>query len=308
MEQKDLYAVLGVERGAGDEEIRKVYRKLARETHPDVNPNDAKAEERFKEVSFAYEVLSDPEKRKLYDEFGLDGLQQGFDPEHARTYQRWARGAHRSPHHGGFSSEFDLDDLFGSLFGARGARGPAAGSDVEGEIEVAFMDAVRGGEVRVQVEGKGTLRVKIPPGADEGTRIRLAGQGAPGFEGGPPGDLYLKLHVRPHKFYTRDGADLLVNVPVTIAELVRGGAIEVPTPDGPVTMKVPARSQPGRRLRLRGKGAPRRRGGGRGELYVTLVPTLPDSDDPRLEELASELEGLYGEADVRAGLKEGDRS
>lgn len=297
--QQDLYEALGVERGASDEDIRRAYRKLARETHPDVNPNDAKAEERFKQVSFAHEVLSDPEKRKLYDEFGFDGLQQGFDPEQARAYQRWARGAQRSPHQGGFASEFDLDDLLGSLFGSRGPRS-TRGADIEGEIEVGFLDAVRGGEVRVQVEGKGALRVKVPAGADQGTRVRLAGQGAPGD---PPGDLYLKLRVRPHRFYTRDGADLSVEVPVTLAELVKGAAVEVPTPDGPVTMKIPPRSQPGQKLRLRSKGAPRRKGGGRGELYVKLALVLPDTDDPRLEELASELEALYPDGDVRAGLK-----
>ena len=305
MEQKDLYGVLGVERGAEDEEIRRVYRRLARETHPDVNPNDPKAEERFKEVSFAYEILSDSDKRTLYDEFGFDGLKQGFDPDHARTYQRWARGAQRSPHHGGFASEVDLDDLFGSLFGAR-RGGPAAGRDVEAEIDVDFMVAIRGGEVRVQLEGKGTLRIKIPAGAAEGTRIRLAGQGSPGVEGGPLGDLYLKLHVRPHAFYTRDADDLWLDVPVTLSELVRGASIEVPTPDGSVTMKVPARSQPGRRLRLRGKGAPRRNGSGHGALYVKLLLALPDTDDPRLDELATEMDGLYGDADVRSGLKEGD--
>ena len=305
MEQKELYGVLGVERNAEDEEIRRVYRRLARESHPDVNPNDPKAEERFKEVSFAYEILSDPEKRTLYDEFGFDGLQQGFDAGQARTYQRWARGAQRSPRHGGFASEFDLDDLFGSLFAAR-RGGPAAGGDVEAEIEVAFLVAIRGGEVRVQLEGRGTLRVKIPAGAAEGTRIRLAGQGSPGIQGGPPGDLYLKLHVQPHAFYTRDADDLWVDVPVTLSELVRGASIEVPTPDGSVTMKVPPRSQPGRRLRLRGKGAPRKNGGGRGELYVKLLLALPDTDDPQLDELAREMDGLYGDADVRGGLKEGD--
>ncbi|MBW2279333.1 MAG: DnaJ domain-containing protein [Deltaproteobacteria bacterium] len=308
MEQKDLYAVLGVERGASDEDVRRAYRKLARETHPDVNPNDARAEERFKEVSFAYEVLSDAEKRKLYDEFGVDGLQQSFDPEQARGYQRWARGARQSPQQGGFSSEFDLDDLFGSLFGAGRAHGPAQGRDAESEIHVDFMDAVRGGEVRVQFEGKGALRVKIPPGADEGTRVRLAGQGAPGAAGGPAGDLYLKLRVRPHRFYTRQGADLHLDLPVTLPELVQGASVEVPTPDGPVTMKIPPHSQPGRKLRLRGKGAPRRAGGGdgepRGELYVRLALALPDTDDPRLDELAAEMEALYGDEDVRRSLKD----
>ncbi len=304
MEQKDLYAALGVERGASEEEIRRAYRKLARETHPDVNPNDPRAEERFKEVSFAYEVLSDAEKHRLYDEFGADGLKQGFDPEQARTYQRWARGARQSPHHGGFASQVDLDDLLGSLFGSR-RGGTAPGRDAEGEIGVDFMDAVRGGEVRVQFEGKGALRVKIPPGADDGTRIRLAGQGAPGPGGGPAGDLYLKLRVRAHRFYTREGADLYVDLPVTLPELVQGASVEVPTPEGPVTMKIPPRSQPGRRLRLRGKGAPRLGGEDeRGELYVRLALTLPDSDDSRLEELATEMEALYGDEDVRRGLKD----
>ena len=309
MEARDLYADLGVERGASEEEIRRAYRKLARETHPDVNPNDAKAEERFKQISFAYETLSDSEKRGLYDEFGLDALQQGFNPEQARTYERWARGARQSPHRGGFD-EIDLEDLFGGLFGSRGGRrGPdLRGGDVEGEIDVDFLDAIRGGEVRVQVEGKGTLRVKIPAGTDTGTKIRLAGQGAPGRNGAPAGDLYLGIRVRPHRFFTRDGPDVSVDVPVTLPELVRGAAIEIPTPDGSVSMKIPPRSQPGRRLRLRGKGAPRRAGEGRGDeergdLYVRLALTLPETDDPRLEELAAEMESLYSE-DVRSGLKE----
>ena len=302
MEQKDLYGILGVERGASEDEIRKAYRKLARECHPDVNPNDPRAEEKFKEVAFAHEVLSDDEKRRRYDEFGVDGLAQGFDPEHARTYRQWSEGARRSPFHEAFTSDLDLEDLLSDLFGGRGPRGPRPGADAQTEISVDFLDAVRAAEVSLRLEGRSGLRVHVPPGAEDGTRIRLAGQGIQGQDGGPPGDLYVTLRVRPHPFFTRKGADLYVDLPVTLPELVVGASIEVPTPDGPVSMKVPSRSPNRRRLRLRGKGAVRREGE-RGDLYVTLVAELPDSDDPRLEELAREMEPLYEGKDVREALK-----
>jgi len=305
--EKDLYGLLGVARAASPEEIRKAYRKLARKYHPDVNPNDKKAEERFKEVSLAYEVLSDAEKRARYDEFGMQGLAQGFDPEQARAYARWSQGAQRSPFHETFTSDADIDleDLLGGMFGggARRTRGPRRGGDAEGEIEIDFLDAVRGGEVRVEVAGRGTLRVKIPPGADEGTKIRLAGQGDPGARGGAAGDLYLRLRVRPHAFFKREGSDLSLDLPVTVPELVLGASIEVPTPDGPVTMKVPARSQNGRRLRLRGKGAPKLGASERGDLYVRLVAELPEVEDPKLEAIAKELEPLYRGRDPRARLR-----
>ena len=308
MDEKDPYALLGVARTASEDEIRKAYRKLARKYHPDVNPNDKKAEERFKDISHAYEVLYDKEKRARYDEFGADSLAQGFDPEQAREYSRWSRGARRSPFRESSASEVDVDieDLLGGLFGgARRERGPAKGRDAEGEIEVDFQDAVRGGEVRVQFAGRGTLRVKVPPGADSGTRIRLAGQGDAGVQGGPPGDLYLTLRVRPHKFFERKGSDLSLDLPVTLPELVLGASIEVPTPDGPVTMKVPAKSASGRVLRVRGKGVQKLQGGERGDLYVKLVVELPDPAEPRLEGIAKEMEPLYADRDVRARLKEG---
>ena len=302
MAEQDLYRALGVERGASDDEIRKSYRKLARKFHPDVNPNNPKAEEHFKEVSFAYDVLSDPEKRKRYDEFGSQGLAHGFDPEHARAYQRWSQGARRSPSSGAFADPVDLEDLLSGLFGGRVARGPARGADAQGEISVEFMAAVRGEEVRVELAGAGTLRVRIPPGADGGTRVRLAGKGAPGRNGGPPGDLYLTLQVRPHRFFRREGADLHLDLPVTLAELVEGASVEVPTPEGPVKMTIPPQSQNGAKLRLRGKGAPRRSGGS-GDLLVRLVVELPSTDDPRLAEIARELESLYVGHDVREDLK-----
>ncbi|HTO07333.1 MAG TPA: DnaJ C-terminal domain-containing protein [Myxococcota bacterium] len=309
MADPDLYAALGVARTASEDEIRKAYRKLARKHHPDVNPNDRKAEEKFKEISFAYEVLSDKEKRARYDEFGTQGLAQGFDPAQAREYMRWSQGARRSPSYESFSSEgdFDLDDLLGGIFGGglggRRARGPQRGADASGEIDVDFLDAVRGGEVRVQVADRGALRIKIPPGAVTGTKIRLAGQGDSGAQGAAAGDLYLTLRVRPHAFFRREGNDLQLELPVTIPELVQGASVEVPTADGSVTMKIPPRSQSGRVLRLRGKGAPKLGASERGDLYVKLVAELPDPADPRLEAIAKELEPLYQGRDPRAKLR-----
>jgi curved DNA-binding protein len=317
MAEPDLYETLGVARGATEDEIRKAYRKLARKFHPDVNPNNKQAEERFKRISFAYDVLSDQDKRKLYDEFGHSGLSQGFDPEQARAYSRWSEGARRSPFAESFQGEgFEgidaesLEDLLGGLFGrAAGGRPGRArrGADAEAEVEVDFLDAVRGGEVRVGVHkaepggvaAERTLRIRIPPGTDDGSRIRLAGQGGPGD---PPGDLFLRIRVRPHAFFRREGPDLSLDLPVTLPELIRGASVAVPTPDGPVTMTIPPGSQNGRKLRLRGKGATRP-GGGRGDLFVRLAVRLPEADGEQLEKVAKEIEGLYGEKSVRAELE-----
>lgn len=298
MPEKDLYRVLGVGRDVSEEELRRRYRKLAREYHPDVNPDDPRAEERFKEVSFAYEVLSDPEKRRIYDEFGHEGLAQGFDPEHARAYRSWSRGDGQSPFGPGF--EFHFEDLFESLFGRE--RGPIRGQDAESEVSVEFLDAVMGREVRVRVPGQGTLRVTLPAGSEDGTRVRLAGQGLPGPPGGSSGDLYLTLRVRPHPYYTRDEADLFVDVPVALPELVLGASVEVPTPDGAVSMKIPRGSPNNRKLRLRSKGGFVRGSKERGDLYARLVLELPPTSE-RLEELAREMEPLYGARDLRRKLK-----
>jgi curved DNA-binding protein len=316
MDEKDLYGELGVARDAGEEEIRKAYRRLARQFHPDVNPNDAKAEERFKEISFAYDVLSDPEKRARYDEFGAQGLQPGFDPEQARAYRRWSEGARRSPSFEGVGEEIDLDELFERLggFGGLGGRGggfaagewrrvPRRGRDAHAEVTVDFLDAVLGREVRLDVPGRGTLRVRIPAGADDGTRVRLAGQGEPGAEGAPPGDLYLTLRVRPHPFFRREGDDLAYDLPVTLPELVLGASIEAPTPDGVARVRIPAHSRPGQRLRLRGKGAGRRGTSERGDLYLRLLVDVPESRDAELEEIAKRMEPLYAGRDPRASLK-----
>ena len=300
MEDKDLYAALGVPKDASEDDIRTAYRKLAREHHPDVNPNDPAAEERFKEVSFANGVLSDEEKRKRYDEFGMAGLSDGFDEGAAREYQQWSRGAHRSPHFESYTSDVDLEDLLSGFFaGARQAAGPMRGADAEGILPVDFLDAARASEVPANFQGRPAMRVRIPPGAREGTRIRLQGKGGPGSEGGPAGDLYLTLQIKPHPFFTREADDLFVDLPVTIPELIRGASVDVPTPDGKVSMQIPPGSQNGRKLRLRGRGAIRSGAGGKGDLYVRLTAVLPETDDPRLEELAKELDDLYAGDNVR---------
>jgi curved DNA-binding protein len=302
---EDLYLALGVSRDASQEELRAAYRKLARQHHPDVNPNDAAAEERFKDISAAYAVLSDEEKRQRYDEFGIAGLQDGFDPEQAREYQHWAKGAGRSPFFETSQSDLDLEEMLSKLFGRpMHEAGPVRGVDAYGDVGVDFLDVIRGREVGVKLQDRGLLNVKIPPGAREGTKIRLKGQGEPGREGGPAGDLFLTLRVRPHPFFSRDGADLFVDVPVTLPELILGASIDVPTPDGWVSMKVPPASRNGQKLRLREKGALRQKGRGAGDLYVRLVVQLPETDDPRLAEFAKEFESLYGDVDVRAEIKE----
>jgi len=305
MAEKNLYAALGVPRDADEDQIRKSYRQLARRYHPDVNPNDKKAEERFKEISFAYDVLSDPEKRARYDEFGEQGLAPGFDPEQARAYRRWSEGARRSPVHEEFAESIDLEDLLSRLGGTGFARGEwrrRSGRDAHAEIEVDFADAALAREVRVQIEGRSGLRVRVPPGAHDGTRIRLAGQGEPGAEGGAAGDLYLTLRVLPHAFFRREGADLALDLPVTIPELVLGAEVEVPTLDGSASVRIPPHSKAGQRLRLRGKGAAKREGE-RGDLYLRLSPELPEGGREELDDIAKRMESLYAGRDVRARLK-----
>ncbi len=309
MPEKDLYSALGVARGSTQDEIRKAYRKLARKHHPDVNPNDPKAADRFKEISYAHDILGDEKKRGLYDEFGGKGLEAGFDADQARAYKHWQEGARRSPSNQEFTSEVDLEDLLGGLggfgerFGFGRRRAPRKGADAQGEAPIDFLDAVRGGKVTLQFEGKGALHITIPPGANDGTKIRLAGQGAPGPGGAPPGDLYITLRVRPHPFFTRKGSDVYVDLPVTIPELLRGGSIQVPTPDGAATVKVPPRSANGGKLRLRGKGATKRGSETRGDLYVTLSAVLPkEGETGDLEKIAEAMEPLYGSADVREHL------
>lgn len=347
-----LYEALGVKKGASADEIRAAYRKLAREFHPDRNPDNPSAAERFKQVATAYDVLSDAEKRKNYDEFGEESLRAGFDAEKARAYRRFSERRGGAGGFGGFGPEgFSatdfggrgnmedvLEGLFGGGFeeirrprGARGRRRTAAGRDVEARVAIDFLTAVNGGEVGLDLArpvpcprcsgtggleggricpecgGSGTrtepapLKVRIPPGVDTGGRIRLAGQGGPGREGGPAGDLILHVEVHPHPLFRRSGRDVEITLPVTVLEAMAGAAVRAPTPSGEVTLKVPEGSQTGRRLRLRGKGVPATRGHPAGDYYAVLEVRLPDLVDAETRAAAEVLERHYS-GDVRGDL------
>ena len=310
MPARDLYATLGVPRTADDEAIKKAYRQLAKSLHPDRAPGAAN-EQRFKEVNQAYEVLSDPKKKSLYDEFGEESLAQGFDPDRARMYRQYqSRG-------GGAPGHVDLQDLFGAQGGDLGdmlgdifnrARGPGGGArrrrgqDLDSSVTIDFVSAVKGTTLQVRPRGVAgePVTVRIPAGANEGSRLRIPGQGAPGLGGGPPGDLLLELHVEPHPFFTREGDDLRVDLPIRPGEAFRGEKVRVPTPDGDVTLKIPAHAQSGQVTRLRGKGVARK-GKEPGDLYVRFLVQLPTVASPELEEALRVLDSRL--EDPRQGLK-----
>jgi curved DNA-binding protein len=292
-----LYEVLGVPRDATPDAIRKAYRKLARKHHPDVNPGNQKAEERFKRVATAYEVLSDAKRRAAYDEFGEASLQGGFDAGKAREYARWqhTREQQRATQFAGGPVEFDFGELFGG-----GRRGPRRGHDLHATVEMELRDAIQGAEVTLEIPEQGPVRVRIPPGADTGSTIRIPGKGAPGAGGGPPGDLVIKIAVRPHPHLRRDGLDLYLTLPVTLDEAYNGASIDVPTFDGAVVLKVPPRSQNHAKLRLRGKGVARK--DARGDLIVEIDVRMPDRADDALAEALRASRTIYS-APVREELK-----
>ena len=306
----DLYRELGVSRNASADEIKKAYRKLAAKLHPDKHPGDKKAEARFKAVNRAHQVLSDPQKRALYDEFGEDGLREAFNPDAARAYRqaRSAGGGHFG--HGGpgtfdFSEIFgsagaNMGDLFGDLFGGRRRRSPARGSDVASEITVDFVSAVRGTNLQLRLQDSSDqVTVRIPPGAGDGDKLRVAAQGAPGASGGPPGDLVLVIRVKPHPHFERDGLDLYLDLPLTVAEAYNGTRVVVPTPDGNVTLTVPRRTQSGQVLRLKGRGVKRRKN--QGDLYVRFLVRLPDGESDEISEAVDTLAEATT-PDIRAGI------
>jgi DnaJ-class molecular chaperone len=322
---KDLYASLGVSRGASAGDIKKAYREATRKYHPDRNPGDKAAEERFKEVSGAYEVLGDADKRKLYDEFGEMSLTQGFDPDRARTYRRAQRSSPfgGAPGGGGAGGGMDdaagfddvftsydqaqhtaFDDLLSRLFGGGQVRGDfrrstRRGADIRGEITVSLLDALAGVTVPLRIESQDgtsrTLDVKVPAGVTDGGTLRLRGQGGPGQ---PDGDILLTVRVQPHPRLSREGDDLRLRVPVTAYEAYRGGPIDVPTPWGKVSLKIPPGSQNGQVLRLRGRGV-RKSKGDAGDLLVVLDVRMPPPGD---EQLLEALERVQGDVDIRAGL------
>ncbi len=314
---EDLYGVLGIPKDADVDAIKKVYRKLAGKLHPDKNPGNAQAEARFKQVNHAYEVLNDPKKRQLYDEFGEEGLREGFDPERVRAYRDWSSRQGRSgPVAGSSGQTVDLEDLFGGsgggagigdLFGdlmgrARRPRGPVKGPDLESEITIDFASAVRGATLELRPQGLAgsAVTVRIPAGASDGSRVRIAEQGGPSTNGGPRGDLVLTVHVKPHPYFRREGEDLHLDLPITIAEAFHGSKVRVPTVDGAVTLKVPEGAQSGQVVRLRGKGVTRK-GRSAGDLYVHFQIQVPKGGS-EVAELVDRLAAFQSE-DPRAEIK-----
>ena len=290
MAKRDYYDILGVRREATADEIKRSYRKLARNYHPDLHPGDKQAEAKFKELQEAYDVIGDADKRGQYDRFGSAAFEQGGPGPRSRTYSWSGQGG---PSEGaGFAG---FEDVLGGLFGGRGAKGGGRfaefpGEDIEAEISIPFRVAVLGGDIDVELSGptRKKLSIKIPPEVADGARLRLAGKGAAGSAGGRPGDLYVHVQVQPHPYFTRKGADLYVEVPITIAEASLGATIDVPTLDGALTVDVPAGASSGQKLRLRGKGGSTK-AGGKGDQYVQVKIVVPKSLDEESERLLREF-------------------
>ena len=323
MADRDYYEVLGVAKGATAEQIKKAYRGLARKHHPDVNPGDKKAEATFKEVQKAYDILSEPEKRKLYDQFGTAAFEGGGAGPRSGAAE-WAARAGGGGTPGGMGGFENIDlgcllrprgpgqptrredaghggSIFEELIGR--VRGDRAGRrrgqarpprTTEATLSIPFLTAVRGGETSIEVDREGereSLVVKIPPGVDNGSKLRLRGQGEPAERGGPRGDLTITIHVLPHPYFTRDGRNLVVDVPVSVSEAILGARVDVPTLDGLKTLPVPAGTSSGQRLRLRGQGVPAYKDQPAGDLFVVIkvmVPKGVDDESRRLIEQFAE--------------------
>lgn len=320
---KDYYQILGVPRSASDDEIKKSYRRLAKQYHPDVNKGSKAAEEKFKDISEAYNVLSDEKQRKQYDMFGQAG--PGFDPSQwaGQGGGAGAWGSNDGVHYtytsgGGGDFGGDVGDIFSDLFGLggfrrsqRGGQGrarprwspgdeegyaraamPADGADASATVEIDFMEALHGTQQTLSIQRAGKtekIQVKIPAGVDNGSRVRIAGKGNPGQNGGKDGDLYLIIQVKPHPEFWREGADIYIDVPITIYTASLGGSIEVPTITGTAKMKVPPATHSGQRFRLPGKGAPILGKKGTGDQYAVIQIAPPTHLDSQVK---STLEGL----------------
>lgn len=304
----DLYSVLGVAKSAKAEDVAKAYRKLAKKLHPDLNPGDKTAEEKFKQVTAAYDILGDAEKRRRYDLGEIDA--SGQERPQQRYYREYAGGedAARYRSTAGYEDLGAFSDLFGDLFGrgagagARGERFAMRGGDAQYRLEIDFLEAVNGAKKRITLPDGGTLDVTIPAGVEEGQVMRLKGKGMPGVGGGPTGDALVEIMVRPHPAFKREGDDILVEVPITFDEAVLGGKVEVPTITGNVFATVPPGSNTGKTLRLKGRGI-KGKGGKHGDQLVKLSVVMPERIDQELKDFAEEWRKKHT-YDPRRKLKE----
>lgn len=292
---KDYYEILGVPRTASAADIQKAYRKLARKYHPDLNPNDKTAKARFQEIQTAYDVLNDPEKRKKYDQFGPNFERMGSNP--------FGEGAQVDLGDLFGQGGFDLRDIFRQFSNQAGSTrtrrsaAPTAPQDIQADITVPFVEAVRGGEVTFTVQRDGapeTITVKIPPGTEEGKKLRLRGKG-PANPFGKSSDLILTVRIAPHSHFKRSGSNLELRLPITLAEAVHGGKIDVPTPQGVVALKVPPMSSSGKKLRIAGRGVPMRDGTA-GDLIVELQIKLPPTLSETAKKALANSDSYYTES------------
>jgi len=294
MAEKDYYDILGVKKSATDDELKKAYRTLAKKFHPDKNKGNKDAEAKFKEISEAYTVLGDKEKREQYDRLGREAFNfggaggqnpfaGGANPFGGFDFSQFTRaaggsgGRTRTRRTSGAGGGFT--DIFSDLFGGGGGfeTGPERGGDVDAEVTIDFRDAILGTTMELTLSSGGQadkIKVKIPEGVADGQKIRLRGKGSPGVQGGPAGDLNLLVHVRPHALFQRDGDDIRIDLPITVGEAIRGGEVEVPTIHGPVRAKIPAATSSGRTFRISGKGV-KKKGGSHGDHYYRVMIVVP---------------------------------
>ncbi|MGO4910190.1 DnaJ C-terminal domain-containing protein [Pseudorhodobacter sp. W20_MBD10_FR17] len=309
----DPYDVLGLTKAATADEIKKAYRKLVRESHPDLHPDDAGAEERFKAISAAYDLLKDPATRARFDAGEIDGSGAERPPrQYYRDYADAPGNAYQ--HREGFGPDTDPADIFAEIlrnrarqgggddFGARGFQ--AAGPDARYTLDVAFLDAARGAETRITLPDGQSLAVKIPPGTSDGQTLRLRGKGAPGFGGGPSGDALITVRVRAHAVFRRDGDDILITLPITIDEAVLGAKVTAPTIDGPVGVTIPEGASSGKVMRLRGRGVARAGQKVKGDQMIELKIVTPPAPDAALREFLLEWQKTQS-FDPRADLLKG---
>jgi len=297
------YKVLGVKPTATDAEIKKAFRKLVKKLHPDINPGNAKNEDRFKAVSVAHDVLGDTEKRRKFDAGEIDASGAEMpDRTYSRNYAQPGAQNRYEPQ-GGFD---DMGDIFSQAFGHRNRGGGAGmrmrGGDLRFHLTVPFLDAINGTQQRVTMADGKSLEITIPAGIHDGQSLRLAGRGQPGYNGGPPGDALVEISIAPHAVFQREGDDILIEVPISIDEAILGASVQVPTATGAVKVKVPAGSSSGRSLRLKGKGAAKGRGKGAGDQLVTLKIVVPSKPDATLGEAMENLRDAGG-YQPRAGWK-----